>query len=211
MSRRTGRIVLWLGVLCGLAACREGPVVAASGTAEPAATGCLASGEGQLEASLRGALEADLAWTNAQMKCDGELRPDGSGLRITIAGPLQPAPGSNTDPAGLAGAGLAHQLRFIFGIDLTDTASGPVQALPTNLTVIVEGGNLLYATRGDSLCAVEDLAREPMGAGVDRVTANGYCVGPASDLAGKARLHVPTFSFTALVRTVEQDGNLARN
>jgi hypothetical protein len=211
MSNRAGHIALGLGLLCGLAACREGPVVAASGPAEPAATGCLANGEGQLQASLRGALEADLAWTNAQMQCDGELRPDGAGLRITIAGPLQPAPGSKTDPAGLAGAGLAHQLRFIFGIDLTDTASGPVQALPTNLTVIVEGGNLLYATRGDSLCAVEDLAREPIGAGIDRVTVNGYCIGPASDLVGKTRLHVPTFSFTALLRTVEQDGNLARN
>src|SRR5688500_7610839 len=72
MSDRTGRIVLWLGLLCGLGACREGPVVAASGPAEPAATGCLANGEGQLEASLRGALEADLAWTNEQMQCDGE-------------------------------------------------------------------------------------------------------------------------------------------
>jgi hypothetical protein len=193
MSSCAGRIAL-LGLLCGLAACREGPVAAAGEAAEPAPTGCLASGEGQLDASLRGALEADLAWSNAQMQCDGELRPDGSGLRITIAGP-----------------GPGHQLRFIFGIDLTDTASGPVQALPTNLTVIVEGGNLIYATRGDSLCAVEDLDRQPLGAGVDRVTVKGYCLGPASDLAGDTRLHVPTFAFTALVHTVERDGDLVRN
>lgn len=202
--------MLWLCLPGGLVACREGPAVAASQAAIPAA-GCLATGEGQLEASLRGALQADLAWRNADMQCDGELRPDGSGLRITIAGPLRAAPGSKTDPAGLAGAGLAHRLRFIFGIDLTDTASGPVQALPTNLTVIVEGGNLLYATRGDSLCAVEDLDREPMAAGIDRVKVSGYCLGPASDLAGENRLHVPTFSFTALVHTVEREGNLVRN
>lgn len=199
----------WRGVLpgllvCSLAACGEGPVAAAAGDAIPAAPGCLASGDGQLQASLRGALEADLAWTNAQMECDGDLRPDSGGLRVTVAGPLQPAPGAKTDPAGLAAAGLARRLRFIFGIDLADKASGPAQALPTNLTVMLEGGEQLYATRGDALCAVENLDRRPLGGGVERVSVRGYCLGPASDLAGNTRLHVPTFSFTALVRMDEQ-------
>jgi hypothetical protein len=100
--------------------------------------------------------------------------------------------------------GAARQLRFILGIDLVDTADGPAQVLPTNLTVIVEGESLLYATRGSDRCAVEDFMRTPLADGLERVSGRGYCLGPASDLAGETRVLVPTFSFTALARTGAQ-------
>lgn len=158
--------------------------------AQAAPGGCLQSADGRLQAELRGALEADIDWRDAQMTCDGDLRPDGKGLRITIAGPLDGA----------------RQLRFIFGIDLVDTATGPAQVLPTNLTVLVEGEALLYATRGDDKCAVEGLERAPVQPGVERVSVRGYCLGPASDLAGESRVLVPTFSFTALARQDAQEG-----
>lgn len=141
-----------------------------------------------MEASLRGALEADINWSNAQMSCDGDLRPDGKVLRITMVGPLD----------------SGRQLRFILGIDLVDTAEGPAQVLPTNLTVIVEDESLLYATRGNDRCAVEDFMRTPLGDGFERVSGRGYCLGPASDLAGETRVLVPTFSFTALAHTGTQ-------
>lgn len=167
--------------LLAIAACMQKPV-----TVPAAATGaCLADGQGRLEAQLRGALEADLDWHDAQMQCDGDLRPDGGGLRITLVGPLD----------------AARQLRFIFGIDLADAADGPAQALPTNLTVLVEGEATLFATRGADKCAVEDLARSVIGPGLERVSGRGYCLGPASDLNGERRVLVPTFSFTTLART----------
>lgn len=192
-----------LPVLVGpvMVACSDVPPPAAAAAASPAA-GCLAGGEGRLEAALRGALEADLDWGNAEMECDGDLRPDGSGLRVTVAGPLPPA---------ATGAAPGQRLRFIFGIDLDDIATGPAQALPTNLTLILEGGNQLYATRGGELCAVENLDRAASGAGVERVSVRGYCLGPASDLAGEKRVLVPTFSFTALLRTAEEAGDVVRN
>ncbi len=168
-------------------ACAENPRDKTASAAPAAQTGCLATGDGSLQAELRGALVADLAWQNAQMQCEGGPRPDGNGIRVTIAGPLS----------------AGQQLRFIFGIDLHDTASGVAQALPTNLTVIVEGGQQLYATRGDDKCAVETLQRTPLPASngrLDRVKVRGYCIGPASDLAGATRVLVPTFSFTALIR-----------
>ena len=138
---------------------------------------------------LRGALVADLAWRDAQMQCDGDLRPDGGGLRITLAGPLD----------------ADRQVRFIIGIDLADTDDGPAQVLPTNLTVLVENEAVLFATRGNDRCAVEDLARIVIGQGIERVSARGYCLGPASDLNGEQRVLVPTFSFTALARTTLPD------
>jgi hypothetical protein len=184
--------------LCALAAvtsaCAEDPAHDA-GAPAPTAPGCLATGDGQLEAALRGALVADLSWNNSQMQCDGSLRDDGA-LRVTIAGPLvlqtPPSPESKTAPA---------RLRFIFGIDPHDTATGVAQAFPVNLTVIVEGDQQLYATRGNDKCAAESLLREPVpGAGnLQRIRIRGYCVGPASDIAGSKRLLVPTFSFTALI------------
>lgn len=168
-----------------MAACMQQQ--APSGT--PAATGCLMDGSGSLQASLRGALETDLDWRDTQMTCDGDVRPDGQGLRLTIAGPLDDA----------------RALRFIFGIDLLDTAAGSAQALPTNLTVLVEGEALMYATRGDDKCAVEGLQRTPLDEHAERVSVRGYCLGPASDLSGETRVLVPTFSFTALVRHMDHE------
>lgn len=153
-----------------------------------AANGCLPDGNGLLQAELRGALIADVAWRDAQMQCDGGPRPDGKVLRVTVAGPLEASPPR-----------VARQIRFIFGIGLTDTAAGAAQALPTNVTVIVEGENLLFATLGNDKCAVEDLRRERLSAQLEKVSGRGYCIGPATDLTGELRLLVPTFTFTAAV------------
>jgi hypothetical protein len=211
-------LVRWLllpALAGGSVACMQNPLPVAppaQGAAASAAmpAGCLAAGDGRLEATLRGALEADLQWSDAQMECEGGTRPDGKGLRVAIAGPMQAARNAQADPARLGSAGVGRRLQFIFGIDLTDTAAGPAQVLPTNLTVIVEGEGLLYATRGADKCAVENLERVPLPDGQQRITARGYCLGPASDLAGDARLHVPTFSFTALTRGVEDEEPVAQ-
>lgn len=191
------RLLAVLVLALGTGACAKSPPGVAAAAAAPSAVGCLAAGDGHLQARLRGALVADLDWPNAQMQCEGGMRPDGQGLRVTIAGPLP----AGVMPAG-SGASGSPLLRFIFGIDLHDAASGAAQALPTNLTVIVEGGDQLYATRGDDKCAVETLARTPIatsGGKLDRVQVRGYCTGPAADLGGTTRVLVPTFAFTAVV------------
>ena len=123
------------------------------------------------------------------MQCEGSPRPDGHGLRMTLAGPL---PG-NADT----------RLRFIFGIGYADAAPGMAQALPTNVTVILEGGKRMFATRGDARCAVETLERAPLQSAshLDRVHVRGYCTGPANELAGDSRLLIPTFEFTGVVNT----------
>jgi hypothetical protein len=187
MQTWLGRILAAACLLLGTNACAPDPdPPQPHGSAE--AAGCLPGGDGSFEADVRGALTADLRWNNADMQCDGSPHPDGRSIRVTIAGPL---------------SGTTTRLRFIFGIDLHDAASGVAQAFPTNLTVLVEGGQQLYATRGHDKCAVETLQRTPLpGNGrLDRVKVRGYCIDPASDIAGTARLLVPTFSFTALLKT----------
>lgn len=182
------RLTLLMLTFVLVACAPDGPGASAAAAAEDApSAACLPEAAGRFEAELRGALEADVKWLDAQMECEGDLRPDGKGIRLTVVGPLAAAP---PRPPG------ERRLRFILGIDLEDAAEGPAQVLPTNLTVIVEGENLLYSTRGDERCAVENLRREPLGEGMERVSGRGYCLGPASDLAGETRVLVPTFSFT---------------
>ena len=172
-----------------MTACAGGDPATPSGASTAStAPGCIAAGGGFLQAQLRGALTADVDWKNAGISCEGGPRPDGRGIRITMAGPLP----------GEAG----RQVRFIFGIDSQDVAAGPARALPTNLTVILEGGGRMYATRGDDRCAVETLERSPLadaGTRLERVHARGYCTEPAAELAGDGRLLVPTFEFTGVM------------
>ncbi|MGC4028902.1 MAG: hypothetical protein QM696_08525 [Steroidobacteraceae bacterium] len=181
-----GTPVLLLGM--SLAAC-AGDSPAPQPPPAALATACLPAGDGFLHARLRGAIDADLTWSNDMMRCEGGERPDGRGLRAVIAGTL---------PATATGG--PHSLRFIFGIDLADAAAGPAQVLPTNLTVILEGENTLFSTGGNTRCAVESLQRRPLLAGGgERIEARGYCTAPATDGSGSRRLLVPTFEFAGRI------------
>jgi hypothetical protein len=208
MARRAITAVLLLAA--AIAGCGRKPDprdAAASGTANrpgtlaallpPAAADSLCDSEpgAFLAARLRGAIDADVEWRGKSLQCEGGLRPDRRGVRAAFAGEL---PAANGD--------APHRVRFIFGIDLDDTASGSAQALPTNLTVILEGEQTLYSTRGDDRCAAEITAREPAAhaaTGLDRISVRGYCIVPAEDAAGSSRLLVPTFEFTSIIRTGE--------
>jgi hypothetical protein len=183
-------VVLMLATTC--AACAQDHPKTAAAVTKTSHAGCLDAGDGRLQARLRGELVADLDWSNAQMTCEGGTRPDGSGLRVSIVGPLAaPEPGKP-----------AKSLRFIFGIDLKDAAKGPAQALPTNLTAIVEGQKQLFSTRGGDHCAVEVLERTQLMASKDRrerVHARGYCTDPAIGVNAGPGLLVATFEFTARI------------
>jgi hypothetical protein len=180
-----------------LTGCGDRPATQATGAGAPgASTGCLAGGAGYLRASLRGAINADLDWRDGDMSCEGSLRPDGSGLRITIAGPL-------ADPT--AGGGPPRRLRFLFGIDATGP-DGPDHALATNVTAIVEGGQQLYATQGSGKCTTDALHRATPDAAKparQRIDARGFCTGPASSLDGSARVLVSRFDFAAALTAEE--------
>jgi hypothetical protein len=191
-----------------LASLLVGPLAVACTSADPApatadtaqtnrATQCLADAGGYLRAQIRGAINADLDWHDADIRCEGGPRPDGQGLRVSIAGPL---------PAS-AGEHAGRTLRFVFGIQMAATVTDG-SALATNLTAIVEGGGgsadaALFATRGDDKCTVDRLQRRGAAggsqAGQYRIEARGFCLGPANSLDGESRLLVTTFDFAARV------------
>jgi len=192
--------LLFMAVAAGSAAAAPAAAAAAAtggtGALPPPrpVTPCLAAGHnGYLRARLRGTHDLDLAWASPAMQCEGGARPDGRGLRVTIAGPAQ-ADG--------------RRLRFVFGID--DAPEGErVLARPTNLTVIFEGEQRLFATRGTDRCTTDELRPERIGAlgGARRswrVVVRGFCIGPATTLAGDGRLLVTSFDFASEV-TYEDD------
>lgn len=149
--------------------------------------GCLPSGNGYLRARIRGALTLDLDWRDAEMECDGGARPDGSGIRVAFAGPLR---------------NDGRRLRLVFGVRATEGNSG--HALPTNLTVIFEGEQRMFATRGDDRCTIDELRQERIGAlggssRAYRVVARGFCTAPASALAGDERIVINSFDFAGHV------------
>jgi hypothetical protein len=153
------------------------------------ASGCLPGRNGYLRAQIRGALDLEINWRDAELECAGDARPDGSGIRVIFAGPLRHDGG---------------RMRLVFGV--TSAGEGAEgHALPTNLTVIIEGGHRLYATRGDDKCTIDRLSQERIGAAKAddgrsyRVVARGFCVGPASALAGNERILVSRFDFAGRV------------
>jgi len=175
---------LRLTLLCAgsLVTAPPGAVIA---DASPAATlGCLPAGNGYLRARIRGAMNLDIDWHNAEIECDGGLRPDGSGLRVSFAGPRH-ADG--------------RRLRLVFGVGSVHEGR-PGRALPTNLTVIFEGEERLFATRGEDHCTVDELKQERLGALGGplrswRIVARGFCTSPASTLNSDARILVTRFDF----------------
>jgi len=166
------------------------PIVMPPASAAPPASapptapsGCLPTGNGYLKARIRGALNLDIDWRNAELECDGGPRPDGSGIRMSFLGPAR-ADG--------------RRLRMVFGVTAArEGRSG--HTLPTNLTVIVEGARRLYTTRGDDHCTVDTLNQQRLRApGTPRkyrVVARGFCVAPATTLNNAERILVSSFDF----------------
>jgi hypothetical protein len=157
---------------------------AAGGTPHAAAPGCLPSGNGYLRARIRGAMNLDIDWRNAELECEGGPRPDGSGLRLSFAGP----PHSD-----------GRRLRLVFGLQAAREGRG-AHDLPTNLTVIFEGEQRLFATQGEDHCTADELRQERLGAlgGPKRswrIVVRGFCVAPASTLSRDARILVTRFDF----------------
>ena len=185
MLRLCFSLLCLLGLAAGPLPGQAGAAPAgAAGTGASSAHGCLPTGNGYLRARIRGALNLDIDWSNAELECDGGPRPDGSGVRVSFAGPPH---GDGRRTRLVFGGGAVHE-----GVTGRD--------LPTNLSVIFEGEERLFATRGADHCTVDELRQERVGAlggpkRTWRIIARGYCIAPASTLASDARILVSRFDF----------------
>jgi hypothetical protein len=147
--------------------------------------GCIPTGDAYLRARLRGDSDLDLNWSDTQMQCDGDPRPDGSGVRVTFVGRA---------PAGV--------IRLVFGV-AADPKTVSARNVPTNVTVIFEDQQKLYSTAGDGKCTIDELKQRSNPAeGIGRwlrVEARGYCTGPATIITGSDSLLMDRFDFAGIV------------
>jgi hypothetical protein len=156
--------------------------------------GCFIAGDGYLRARLRGALDLDIDWKNADMECAGGPRPTGHGVRVSVGGPLR---------------GDGRRIRLVFGIaGVGEGAQG--SALPTNVTLLFEGEQRVFATQGDDKCTVDSLSQqrvETLGTplAVYRVVARGFCIGPATSLTREERIFLTSFDFAGRVEFGDDD------
>src|ERR1700722_599873 len=112
--------VLWMAALLAGKTAQAAPPqpiiqMPAHPAAAPARSGCLGDGTGYVRARIRGAMDVDVSWKDAQLECAGEARPDGSGLRMSFAGP---GPGGKV-------------MRLVFGMRAAREGR-PGGELPTN-------------------------------------------------------------------------------
>jgi hypothetical protein len=142
---------------------------------------------GFLRVRVRGAQDLDIDWQDADLQCEGGPRPDQVGLRLTFA---QRAPGG------------ARRPRLVFGIAaMPGTLSS--REVPANVTLILEGENLLYSTRGDDKCTIDELVQTPIptasAARTFRVAGRGFCAAPAASLDGRDVVLISRFDFVGRV------------
>jgi hypothetical protein len=193
MSDRAIALLLMCAAIAAL------PAGGASPSPTNPAAGCLAAGDGYLRARVRGALDLDLDWKDAQMQCEGEPRPPGknhqsNGLRVSIAGPPR---------------GDGRRIRLVFGIGgVGEGAAGTT--LRTNVTLLFEGEKRLFATLGDDKCTTDSLSQqrvETLGGSraIYRVVARGFCIGPASNPTQTERVVITSFDFAGRVEFGDDD------
>jgi hypothetical protein len=184
----------WIGVCAAIGLLAALPAVGTSPGAPASHYGCLQSGNGFLRARIRGSLNLDIDWHNAEIECEGGSRPNGSGIRVSFAGPVR------SD---------GRRLRMVFGVGQTKEGTSG-RELPTNLTVIFEGEDRLFTTSGQDRCTVDQLQQERVGAlggpkRTYRIVARGFCVAPASTLDGSAKILVSRFDFAGNATFEDED------
>jgi hypothetical protein len=151
--------------------------------------GCLPSHDGFLRARMRGERDVEIDWRDADMHCEGGLRPeDVGGIRVTFSGRL-PQDG--------------REVRMIFGISAAADATSQ-RNVPANVTVIFENEGRIYSTAGDGKCTIDELSLQPAAAvrgSWRRVVARGFCTVPVTTPLGASEaLELDRFDFAGGLR-----------
>ncbi len=155
---------------------------------------CLPGGAGFLSMRLRGSIEAEIRWRAPALDCTGMSRPDGRGLRLRFAGPLE-------------GGGSLAVVFAAAELPMGASAHG----VPVNVTLLDDAGARIYGTLGNDRCVFDEVVQQPIeDAAVAprsfRVSARGFCTAPARALDGDGAVLLTRFDFAGIVTFREDDG-----
>jgi hypothetical protein len=175
------RQIVALGLLLpGLWSCQTDVVTAAgnrdAGAISPAC---------EVRAQLIGALAAEIAWSDAQVTCEGMPRPGGAGARLKFAG---------------AASSAGHPIAIIIAVpDLVRDRTA--RELASNVTLIEEGGGRFFSTVDLDICMTDIHSAQQLAGSTNRSSLSGtvYCVAPLAEVNGGSSVSIPRLSFTGLI------------
>jgi hypothetical protein len=184
-------VLLLLSAAAGLQSTYQRVATSAPTTSKSGSiAGCLPSRDGFLLARIRrenGAGDSDIDWHDADMQCDGGMRPDERGFRLIFIGRL---------------AAGGQQVRLVFGIASTPNALN-ARNVPTNVTIIFEDEQKLYSTASEGKCTIDELTLQPLlksPTAWRRVVARGFCTVPVTAIRGDDALVLDRFDFAGGLR-----------
>jgi hypothetical protein len=140
----------------------------------------------QATATCVRALSTELNWGNDGTECTGAVRPTDGGIRMRFSRP---------DGQG--------KLVLVFGIAHLREGK-PARNIPVNVTLIREGAGEFFSTQGDDKCTL-DLVTQDVIVGIPRrsrsyrVTARGFCTGPARAVRGEGAVLLSRFDYSGRV------------
>jgi hypothetical protein len=152
----------------------------------PQAAHCLPSRDGFLSMRLRGSIEREIHWEEPGLSCTGMQRPDGRGLRVRFAGPLD-----------------GGELAVVFAAPTLPPGSSG-RGVPVTVTLLDGGGERIYGTQGDDRCQLDEVEQQPVESADPatrsyRISARGFCIAPARALDGDGSVLLTRFDFVGLV------------
>ena len=148
--------------------------------AEPAASTC--AERGSLQASLSGALAAEIDWPDEALSCDSMLRPDDRGVRLRLSGEVG-----------------GERLAVI--IAMPELEAGATGAdFDAVVTITVEGSGRFFSTPNLGSCWADVQTNEPLedGTGLHNVAGSLSCVAPLGEFNGDAFVDVRRLSFSGV-------------
>lgn len=146
---------------------------------------CDIPGGGYLLGDVYGDLSLRLGFRDAQLHCEGMLRPDEGGVRLMFAG----TPGRTGD--------RAQRIVLVLGLEgqLAGLAGGERFA---NVTLIDEGSGRFYSAQGRGRCFTTVHRAEPIPAGTGRhwrIEGELYCAGALPSLRDMGSVTLGTLRY----------------
>ena len=164
---------------CGDTEVPDEQIVADELSEQPAST---CGDAGFLQASLSGALTAEIDWTDETLSCESMRRPDDSGVRLRLSGEVR-----------------GERLAFI--IALPELRAGQTGAdIDSIVTLTVEGSGRFFSTPSLGTCWADIDTNTPLAeAGGKHIVAGSVdCVAPLGEFNGDAYVDARGLRFSGV-------------
>lgn len=141
--------------------------------------------EGRLAGNIYGGVRVTIDWGRSDVACEGMPRPDGSGVRLRFAGPLDDG---------------ERQIAIIIAMpEFTRDAAAAEYA--ANVTLIEEGNGRFFSTPDLDNCICDIAAADAVAGHAEQVAVTGalFCVLPLPEVNGESSVSIPELRFSGLL------------